>query len=101
MPDNYQKIDQIYFSVRKLLDRQQALEQEKTELQEENRALQEKVEAEQARVAELERQLKMLKLARQIGGNDDEANEHKAELKRKINEYIREIDGCIAMLKSE
>ena len=101
MPDNYRKIDEIYFNVRKLLERHNELEEENDELQEQNRELQQKVESEQARIAELERQVKMLKLAKQIGSEDGQENENKTELKRKINEYIREIDGCIAVLKSE
>lgn len=61
-----------------------------------------------ARMAELEQQLadrsqaldsleeqhKIVKLAKSMGGE----SEHAEELKRKINEYIREIDQCLKLI---
>jgi predicted nuclease with TOPRIM domain len=101
MPNNYQKLDEIYARVQQLVDQHRTLEKEKDELEEENRTLRNKVEEEQKRVAELERQVKMLQLAKQVTNDEGSDDEQKRELKRSINEYIREIDSCIAMLKSE
>ena len=101
MADNFQKIDDIFNQVRQLVDRHKSLKKENDELADENKALREKVEAEQARVTELERQLKMLQLARQVSGSHKGDDDKQKELKQAIDTYIREIDDCIAMLKSE
>jgi len=44
-------------------------------------------------IAELNNRIKIIKLAQSFGGGGDTA-----DLKRKINEYIREIDNSIALL---
>jgi predicted RNase H-like nuclease (RuvC/YqgF family) len=44
-------------------------------------------------IEDLNNKIKIIKLAESIGGGTDTA-----ELKRKINEYIREIDNSIALL---
>ncbi len=54
--------------------------------------------AERMKLAEeLNNKIKIIKLAQNIG-SDSLENEELTELKRKINEYVKEIDYCIAML---
>jgi len=69
---------------------------------EENKILNEKINSLknekddlQALINQLKEQIKMLKLAKQIDG--DEVNESK-DVKLMINEMVREIDKCIALL---
>ena len=69
---------------------------------EENKILNEKIDSLknekddlQALINQLKEQIKMLKLAKQIDG--DEVNESK-DVKLMINEMVREIDKCIALL---
>jgi hypothetical protein len=50
------------------------------------------------KINELENQLNVLKLAKNVSGDGDE-NE-RAELKRKINEMVKEIDMCVALLNN-
>ena len=77
---------------------------EKTLLVEKNAQLDKEVERlkqllaeEQQKSAELVNKIKIIKLARNIGGGGED-NTEVTELKRKINEYIKEIDYCISKL---
>lgn len=74
----------------KLLSKNKSLEQEVSELRQ-------SLETEGGKTAELNNQIKIIKLARNIGSSDS-GSADVAELKRKINEYIKEIDHCIMML---
>ena len=51
----------------------------------------------EVQTAELLNKIKIIKLAQNIGSPDLERADV-TELKRKINEYIKEIDHCITML---
>lgn len=55
------------------------------------------LETERKKNIELSEKLKIVKLAQNIS-NPSSENEPAAEIKKKINEYIREIDSCIAIL---
>ena len=65
------------------------------DLKRENKELEGLLAGKDGEIEELENKIKILKLAQNLSG--DESDE-KTEIKRKINEYIREIDRCIAML---
>ena len=47
--------------------------------------------------AELNNKIKIIKLAQNIGTGDSQ-NANIIEMKRKLNEYIKEVDQCIIML---
>lgn len=64
-------------------------------LQLESKNLKLTIDNQQQTIADLNNKIKITKLAQQISGQE---SSDKTELKRKINEYIREIDGCIALL---
>lgn len=55
------------------------------------------LEQERKKNDELSEKLKIVKLAQNISHPGSE-NEPAADIKKKINEYIREIDSCIAIL---
>jgi hypothetical protein len=67
-------------------------------LEDEIRVLKQQLEAELLKNNELNNKIKIIKLAQNINAGTPESNQDVAELKRKINEYIKEIDNCIAML---
>ncbi len=69
-------------------------------LEAENEALRQKSEAYRNQIKELSETIKIVKLARNIN-NGTAQEERVTELKRKINEYIKEIDICIAMLNED
>ncbi|MBK7442258.1 MAG: hypothetical protein IPL12_23390 [Bacteroidetes bacterium] len=52
------------------------------------------------KIEELEKQFEIVKTAQTIvaAGSGDNQPEDKAEVKKRINELIKEVDNCIAML---
>ena len=52
------------------------------------------------KIEELEKQIELIKTVQSIaeGATGEESNPGKAEMKKKINELIREVDNCIALL---
>ena len=72
------------------------LKNEKIELNNSNLALQKEIAIYQSQIKELNEKIQLLKLANSMGGLE-QIND-KTELKRKINEYIKEIDRCIALV---
>jgi hypothetical protein len=78
------------------------LHQKSAALVEENRALRNRIQQLEARILQQQQEVKdmadqqeMVKLARLVEHRDDAATE---ELKKKINEYIREIDQCLKLI---
>ena len=76
-----------------LADRFTAMKVQVNQLEKERNALKEQVAQKSNEVAELEEKVKTLQLTK--GRLSDE---ERTELKRKINEYVREIDKAIAQL---
>jgi fido (protein-threonine AMPylation protein) len=72
-----------------VLERQAALEKAR----EENKKLKLELDNQAKMIEELNNKIKIIKLAHSFEEGDEKTN-----LKRKINEYIREIDNSIALL---
>ena len=75
--------------LRQAAEREAAL----TKAREEAQRLKLQIENQAAMIEELNNKIKIIKLAQSFEGGEDTA-----ALKRKINEYIREIDNSIALL---
>jgi predicted RNase H-like nuclease (RuvC/YqgF family) len=80
------------------------LGQKLSSLAEENRILQNRLEAVQATLTgreeelnELRKQHEILKMARNLHSGDT-GDSNTEELKRKINDYIKEIDQCLKLI---
>lgn len=78
------------------------LNQKSQALVEENRALRIRIQHLESRITQQQNELKdmaeqqeLVRLARSVEHRDDAATE---ELKKKINEYIREIDQCLKLI---
>jgi len=71
------------------------LEERNKSLEEQNRSLKEQIQAEKGKNETLINELKLAKLQKAIV---PESDEERTELKRKLNEFIKEIDRCVAML---
>lgn len=82
--------------VKALLEEIALLKKEKNELNISNLALIKENQSLQTLIDDQNEKIQMLKLAKSISG--DEKPQETTELKRKINEYIKEIDRCIALL---
>ena len=86
----------IQKQVEKLLEEIALLKNEKNDLNSSNLALKKEMGLGKALVDKLNQKLQTLKLAKSISGDDKP--QETTELKRKINDYIKEIDRCITLL---
>ena len=88
-----ERLDKIIQRTQKLrnesLVKQTALEK----VREENKRLKLELDNQAQTIEDLNNKIKIIKLAHSFADGDEKAN-----LKRKINEYIREIDNSIALL---
>ena len=79
------KIISLYDSVRK----------EKEEILSQNLVLKSDLSDRKEEIRRLEEKIKLLRITKLVGTQDVEKNK---ESRQKINEYVREIDKCIALL---
>jgi len=88
---------EVKIKVQKLIHLHNNLREELTHLETLNSKLNEKIDEQKQKIKELENQNKALKLAQAFthGAGGDQ---NTRELKSRINEYIREIDKCLAFL---
>jgi len=89
-----QKLIQLQNNVESLLQAYQNQLQENERLKTEGALLQQKVEDLETKVSDFQNQDKMSKLV----NNTSVEKEDSIELKNRLNEYIKEIDKCIAYL---
>lgn len=94
------RIEQITEKVKLLLKKQEQLQQDCANAKQENAQLQALLKERNAKVQELEEHMKVLKLAKSVSTNGESNEEERLELKRKINEFIKEIDKCVALLNN-
>jgi len=92
-----QKVDEIKKKVVHLVDQNHKLLVKNEELERNVAALKLSLESETGKSVELLNKIKIIKLAQNIGSSNSESADI-VELKRKINEYIKEVDQCITML---
>lgn len=79
----------------RLIDLCAALQEENELLKIENQSLNTLIESGKQKNRELEDKLSVLKLVKSFS----ETNEKSLDIKQKINEFVREIDKCIVLLK--
>lgn len=72
-----------------------ALQQENSLLKAENENVKQELLGAKNRDLELNEKLRVLKLAKSIEG----ASEKTLDIKQKINDFVREIDKCVVLLK--
>lgn len=96
MEDFANRLSKIAAQTKKIIENNQLLQKENVTLTEQKLDLKLQLESKEQQISELNERVKVLKLAKSISGS--EVSPEKTELKRKINEYIKEVDKCIAML---
>ncbi len=79
----------------RLIDLCAALQEENELLKFENKSLNNLLESGKQKNKDLEDKLRVLKLAKSFS----ETNEKSLDIKQKINDFVREIDKCIVLLK--
>ena len=84
-----EKFDSILDKINRLAERYISAKEKNQKLENENVEIKE-------RLKNLEKEIKMLRLAKSISA----AEKNPEETKKKINEFIREIDKCIGMLNN-
>lgn len=97
-----QYIQSIEDKLQQLFRKLQLAQADNATLREQLKAQQEELLQQQSTIESLDEKLKLAKIATATQGNglseDEEA--FRREVRGKINDYIREIDRCIALLNS-
>lgn len=94
--DNYlEQLDKIYRKAEQLAEGYDKLKADKLELKTENEKLIALLKEQGEQIEQLEHELKVVKVAKQLSAFPDE---DRTEMKKKINEFIKEIDKCVALL---
>lgn len=94
MSESLEHINRLQQKAEKLINLHRLLLQENEKLRTEKEKLKETLAQRDRELNELDEKLKVIRLARQVAGTDQNSR----ELKLKINEYIREIDRCLALI---
>lgn len=96
--EHWQKeFEQLFDSLKKMKAKEILLENNLKKTSNSLKIALDKVENQENELNELKNQIKILKLATALAS--DEKDSESSVLKRKVTEYIKEIDQCIAMLK--
>ena len=88
-------VESIENKVNNIISLYNSLKKEKEEILEENRRLKSDISERDKNIKSLEEKINLLRISKSVGALDVEKN---IESRRKINEYVREIDKCIALL---
>ena len=88
-------VESIENKVNNIISLYNSLKKEKEEILEENRKLKSDISDREKSIKSLEEKINLLRISKSVGALDVEKN---MESRRKINEYVREIDKCIALL---
>jgi regulator of replication initiation timing len=91
-----EQLNQVIDKTERLIQICNALQEENDLLKLENQSLMAALNASKDKSKELEEKLRVLKLAKSFS----ETNEKNLDIKQKINEFVREIDKCIVLLKN-
>ncbi len=90
----YEELKNLNSKIDELIRRYNALKDENKNLKTLNENLENELRRRENEFKELEKKYEILKLTGALLGD----NEHGMEMKRRINELMREIDKCIALL---
>jgi len=97
MKELIKKIDDLIAKIHRLLDKQDRLAAEVLVKEEKLREVNTQLKEKNDRIRQLEEEITLLKAADRIQLPDGDLK----EVKRKLNEYIREIDRCIEKFSAE
>lgn len=95
--DYNDKLNQIQKKAQQLAAAHGQLKEDHMRLKGENDQLVKLLKEQGQQLDEMESKMKVLKVAKQLGAAPDA---ERNELKKKINEYIKEIDKCVALLNN-
>jgi hypothetical protein len=89
------QLDNVLLKTNRLIELCNALQEENELLKAENKQTKLALEIAKNRGLELDEKVRVLKLAKSIEGTSEKT----LDIKQKINEFVREIDKCVVLLK--
>lgn len=95
MPSLANQLDNVLQKTARLIELCNALQEENDLLKIENQQQKIALETAKNKNLEFDEKLRVLKLAKSIEGTSEKT----LDIKQKINEFVREIDKCVVLLK--
>ena len=95
MPSVAGQLDSVLQKTARLIELCNALQEENELLKQENEAVRLALNASKAKNSDLDEKMRVLKLAKSIEGTSEKT----LDIKQKINDFVREIDKCVVLLK--
>ena len=89
------QLDSVLNKAARLIELCNALQEENDLLKLENQSVKVALDGAKIKTKDLEEKLRVLKLAKSIDGTSEKS----LDIKQKINEFVREIDKCVVLLK--
>ena len=89
------QLDSILNKTARLIELCSALQEENELLNMENESVKSALQTAKNKNFDLEEKLRVLKLAKSIEGTSEKS----LDIKQKINDFVREIDKCVVLLK--
>ncbi len=89
------QLDSVLQKTARLIELCNALQEENDLLKKENESVKAALTNSRNRNTEFEEKLRVLKLAKSLEGTSEKS----LDIKQKINEFVREIDECVVLLK--
>jgi len=89
------QLNSVLQKTTRLMELCNALQEENELLKLENEFIKTNLDAAKTKNVELEEKLRVLKLAKSIEGTSEKT----LDIKQKINDFVREIDKCVVLLK--
>lgn len=87
-------IDNIELKVGKLIEKYDQINAEKLDLQRNNNTLNVRLQEKESQIVDLQDKVKLMNISKSVVASKEEVK----STRLKINEYVREIDKCIALL---
>ena len=89
-------VNNIEVKLVKFIDKYELIKKEKLLLQQENNASVATLESKEKEILDLQEKIKLMNISK----SGDASKKEVKETRLKINEYVREIDKCIALLNN-
>jgi hypothetical protein len=90
-----EQLDSVLLKAARLIELCNALQEENELLKQENDVVKSALNASKLKNADLDEKMRVLKLAKSIEGTSEKT----LDIKQKINDFVREIDKSIVLLK--
>jgi len=89
------QLDSVLNKTARLIELCSALQEENGLLHQENTSIKKQLDVSKNKNLEMDEKLRVLKLAKSIEGTSEKS----LDIKQKINDFVREIDKCVVLLK--